>query len=447
MSKTKKMQKILHTLLLLAFISSSISLTSCLKDDDEDIIRYSDCAITSFSLGTLNKYTKTISSKTGNDTIVKTTITGSAYKFTIDQKKHEIYNVDSLPLGTDSLHVICNIGTKNGGYVNLRSAVSDSIFNYDSKDSISFKWNPRKFLITSNDGKNTATYTVKLNIHKEDAAKMTWNAPYTVSEFTGAEHLQTTEMNGSLFVKVAKGGDVKLYTSAIGNGKTWNAITPDTKLSPTANIAAYGNMLYTTDEVGNICKSVDDGAHWETVGSLTGKVLGISNKNLYYLSEGNINAYNTIAGTAAAEQYFGISTSPFLADSHISLCEATKSKKVTGTSIIGTTGNNTAVLYKAENTAEQQKWMALSNESGQDLPNSYSEVVPYGEFLLAIAGSKFYTSLDYGRSWQQRYYVHTPTSLNANEESHLFADSRGILWIITNGQVYTGKLNGIAWER
>lgn len=442
------MQKLLHTLLLLAFISSSISLTSCLSgNDDDNSVHYSDCAISSFRLGTLNKYTKTVSSKTGNDTIIKTTVTGSEYRFTINQQTHEIYNVDSLPAGIDTLHVVCNINAFNGGYIYIESDKSDSIFAYNSTDSISFKKNPRTLRIYSNDGLNSTKYTVKLNVHTEEAAQMTWNAPTTVPQFTDADHIQSTEWNGYMLVKAVKGDDVTIYTSGIDNGKAWATLNTDIKISKTASISALGTTLYTSDDSGNICSSTD-GEHWQQVAGLSGNVLGISAQKLYYLSDGVIYAYDINAGTTVAEQFFGITAYPFLADQHASLCEVKKDKKIKGTSIIGATVSGYAVLYKAENTAEQQKWMLIANEAKQNLPGAHTDVVSYGEFLLALTGGKFYTSLDYGRSWQQRYYVNPPTTLPAEGASHLFADSRGIIWIFApNGQVYTGKINGIAWEK
>ena len=96
------------------------TLTSCLKDDEVDYSGYTDVAITQFTLGTLNRYVHTTSSKTGNDTTVVNTVTGSNYKMTIDHLNQRIYNVTPLPVGTDAKHVICTIGTKNGGVVALQ---------------------------------------------------------------------------------------------------------------------------------------------------------------------------------------------------------------------------------------------------------------------------------------------------------------------------------------
>ena len=92
--------------------------------DDNDVVYYDDTAITSFSLGTMNRYVHTKSS-TGADSVYKTTYSGSNYAFYIDQLTCEIYNVDSLPKGTDAAHVITTISTKNGGTAIWKSSRRD----------------------------------------------------------------------------------------------------------------------------------------------------------------------------------------------------------------------------------------------------------------------------------------------------------------------------------
>jgi len=449
------MQKLNKYLPLLLLSLISFSLTSCLFDDDDNTVYYSDTSISAFSLGTINKYTKTTSSSTGNDTIVKSTYTGSQYKFSINQQTHEIYNVDSLPAGTDSLHVIVNITTKNGGGVYFKSEKSDSLFAYSSTDSISFESNPRTVVIISNDGKYTAKYSVKLNIHKEKEQEMTWDAPYSAPLFTDADRMNATEWNGAMLIKTAKDGNVTLYSSPLSDGKKWTEITPDTKLSAIANISAYNNTLYTTDATGMACKSVD-GIHWEAItadgSNLYGYVFGVSNGKLYLLQqlEGAANAaslisYNISTAAVTAESIYGSDDCSLIAEKYISLCEMKKNNKTIGTTIIGATTDGNAVLYKAENTAETQKWMYLTNEAKQNLPEGNVEVVAYGNYLLALSDGKLYTSLDYGRSWQQRWYIYAPS--NISSDAHLMADSRGILWIINpNGQIYRGKYNEIAWK-
>ena len=67
---------------ILSFLLMSIAISSCL-DSDENYEYSSDATIRAFGIDTITK--------------------GVYYKFTIDQLKREIYNVDSLPMGADSI--------------------------------------------------------------------------------------------------------------------------------------------------------------------------------------------------------------------------------------------------------------------------------------------------------------------------------------------------------
>ena len=71
-------------ILFVALFSALFVFASCLKGDDNETITYSDTAITAFSLGNL-KYPKHGKTKKGADTIFQVKLTGSNYKFYIDQ--------------------------------------------------------------------------------------------------------------------------------------------------------------------------------------------------------------------------------------------------------------------------------------------------------------------------------------------------------------------------
>ena len=126
--------KILSVALALA---GAMTIASCLSDNDSssDIVYYGDGAITSFSLGKLNRYYlynngDTIKKTTdGTDSV--TTVACSGYKMTIDQlayatdengnptKMHPIWNTDSLPAGTDIRKTVTTISSKNSGIITL----------------------------------------------------------------------------------------------------------------------------------------------------------------------------------------------------------------------------------------------------------------------------------------------------------------------------------------
>lgn len=77
-----------HVVILFA---AALSLTSCLSDNDEsETTYYTDTAISSFSLGTLNITYHTTASDGVTDSTYKSTFSASSYAFDIDQQKGTI---------------------------------------------------------------------------------------------------------------------------------------------------------------------------------------------------------------------------------------------------------------------------------------------------------------------------------------------------------------------
>jgi hypothetical protein len=152
------MRKILTALVVALTVMATLS--SCLNSSDSDTTVYDDMAITAFTLGTLNRYLHT-TSKSGADSVYKTSFTGSTYVMAIDQIGKRIYNQDSLPYGTDLKHVLCTITTRNNGYVFVKSQISDSVRLYSSTDSIDFSV-PRELQVYATDGSGHRSYNVTL---------------------------------------------------------------------------------------------------------------------------------------------------------------------------------------------------------------------------------------------------------------------------------------------
>ena len=167
-----------------ALIAGVLVLSSCLGSDDDDTALYSDMAITAFQLGTLNRYTYTQSASTGNDTVIKTTLTGASYRMTIDQVGCRIYNRTMLPVGTDIHHVVCNITTTRGALVALQSMTSDSLRWHSSTDSVDFS-QPRHFFVYATDGTGVREYTVEVNASTTEGITFDWQLMKTDEELAG----------------------------------------------------------------------------------------------------------------------------------------------------------------------------------------------------------------------------------------------------------------------
>lgn len=145
---------------------------SCLNSSDSDSTSYTDAAISSFSIGNLQRTIHTTSS-TGADSTYTTTVSGALYDFEIDQTGCRIFNPDSLPMGTDVSRVLVTMSAYNNGTILIKDVASDTLRIYNSTDSLDFT-KPRIITALSNDGQGTRNYTVNINVYQEDPNAFVW---------------------------------------------------------------------------------------------------------------------------------------------------------------------------------------------------------------------------------------------------------------------------------
>ena len=245
-------------LLPLVALFTMVSLCACLGTDDEEIEYNEDTAITAFSLGTLNRYLHTLS-KSNTDSVYKTTITGSNYKFYIDQVKCEIYNPDSLPYGTDAQHVICTINSKNNGVVLVKSMTSDSLSYYNSSDSLDFT-SPRTVFVYSNSGRERREYTIRLNVHQEEADSFKWKAMNIQTEMAALQTMKGFCAGGNLLVFGNDGVNTVVYSSSQQDGNTWTKSSQVFSADAYRNVVKKDGMLFMKD--GNKLLSSGNGSQW-----------------------------------------------------------------------------------------------------------------------------------------------------------------------------------------
>jgi hypothetical protein len=164
------MKKYIHV--LCAALTCVVLYTSCMNSDDNNsAVVYDDMAITGFRLTSINRLVHS-TTKAGKDTVIKKTL-ANPVPFTINQETYEIYNVDSLPYGCDTKHVLANITSKNNGQIMIKSLVGDTLSFYRSTDSIDFS-KPRVLEVYTSDLKAYRSYTVEVNVRQYDNSTMQW---------------------------------------------------------------------------------------------------------------------------------------------------------------------------------------------------------------------------------------------------------------------------------
>ncbi|MDR3128645.1 MAG: DUF6242 domain-containing protein [Tannerellaceae bacterium] len=153
-------------------------------------------------------------------------------KFTIDQVNGEIFNIDSLPCGTEIGKVACAIQTVNvyavsqvrivqsatGDTVTLKSKTESSAVKWTAEDSIDFS-QPVEIILSGIDGVASKSYEAKVNIHQQEPEELVWTL--WADDLTGIEQL--TKYNEKYY-RVSKAGlEVGLYSSL--NGMEWASVS------------------------------------------------------------------------------------------------------------------------------------------------------------------------------------------------------------------------------
>ena len=444
----------------IALITATLSLSSCLSSDETTVEYTHDTAITAFSLGSLDRYTKT---KAGKDTLLKANVKGSDYKFYIDQAQRLIYNVDSLPCGVRDTAILATISSKNNSPILLMDInKTDSVAAYySSSDSINFS-KPRFIRVYSSDYSAYAEYKVDVNVHKELPYEFKWHElAQNNSQLAAFSDLKAVACGDDIYVfgKTAEGTQV--LKSAINDGSAWSSIMMNVSLSSDAyqSAVALDGKLYISDG-GKVYASAD-AATWALVSSENADVkqlIGASSKNLY--------AYNTAAGISVSKDK-GVSweqekldtDKAYLPTQNISMNVAgvLSAKDVENVMLLGTRD-------KALNDTVATTWLRTvdyANEDGQwnylEIENNKSGKMPWLDQVITCAADtgfvalgsngKWYKSQNAGLTWKQDTMVVLPAKFATEGRFAFCRDKQHYYWIIRNGYVWRGRFNIDGWSK
>lgn len=456
--------------MLLAVVWSVLfTLTSCLDDDSNEIVYPSDAAISAFSLGNLNRYVTYTSSK-GSDSIVKSTVTGSKYKFYIDQVNRTIYNPDSLPFGTDVKHVICTIGSKNSAQVLLKSTISDSLFYISNSDSLDFS-SPRELVVYSLNGKNVVHYTVNVNVHKEEADSFFWHNMTYNQDFAEAIGMKAIAHADHVYVFCSTGKTGNIFSTDINDGANWEPLPWDGKVMDTPdiheNVVPMGGHLYLYSH--STIWRTDDCITWQpTGGGELHRLVAASSTKLYALDEGDNLISSSDEGATWVNEQLDTSSDLF-PTTDLSFC-CTSSRVDEDTEIITLVGNRAETIFPADVQAHvwskladfsqfstHDPWMYVNpnDVASRRLPRLASlNIVNYDNGIMAAGANgrgaceekgfqRFYFSNDGGIYWNSSETCVFPNGFDCGDVFTMTVDANNFLWLFCgrSGQVWKGRMS------
>lgn len=444
----------------IALITATLSLSSCLSSDETTVEYTHDTAITAFSLGSLDRYTKT---KAGKDTLLKANVTGSDYKFYIDQAQRLIYNVDSLPCGVRDTAILATISSKNSSPILLMDINKpDSVAAYySSSDSINFS-KPRFIRVYSSDYSAYAEYKVTVNVHKELPYEFKWHElAQNNSQLAAFSDLKAVACGDYIYVFGKTTEGTKVLKSAINDGSAWSPIMMNESLNSDAyqSAVALEGKLYISD--GGKVYASDDAATWTSVSKNADikQLIGASSKNLYAYTATGISVSKDKGVSWEAEKLD--KDADYLPTQNISMNAAgvLSAKNVENVMLMGTRD-------KALNDTVATTWLRtvdydVNAEAGQwnylEIENNKSGKMPWLDQVITCAADtgfvalgnngKWYKSQNAGLTWKQDKMVVLPAKFATEGRFAFCRDKQHYYWIIRNGYVWRGRFNIDGWSK
>ncbi len=444
----------------LAICSTAFLCTSCFDDDDKEAVSYPFAALTSFSIGSFRVFTPAQTSE-GKDTTYVRKVSGSFYPFIIDQKRLEVYNPDSLPMGADVTRL--TTGVSSDGLAYFYTDSTDTYEPVSSSDSIDFS-KPRKLLVASIDGTNIQSYTVRVNVHTLDPEKMYWQQMAGAPVETPSRTIIADERL-LLFGLDASGARV-LTTMTLDNAAVWSAPAALTGGAiDLGSIQQFSGSLYANDNSGALYVS-SDGINWSAVKTsarLKQLIASSSESRLWA-----VTATDSIACSADGTNFVamqGLDDKFPLHNLSVAAYPLRTNPNILRTVLTGYVSDAAGSVPQVWSLLSSEKQWVHYKPSGDgtfDCPalNPLS-VVHYDNALYAFGGSgvvagetigafeTIYTSRDNGLSWKALSTVKLPAGLvGKNVPFVATVDNDNYLWIVAGGEnpvVWRGRINRLAF--
>lgn len=443
-------------------------LASC-RDDEEDVAITDRCYIKSVTLGTVKRTTSKHDQQGAVIQTVNSSYSAGTYTMSIDQRDSSIENHDSLPYGSRLSAVIVNIAFE-GAYLLYREKGTDNNWmTYNSTDSLDLR-KPLELLVPANNGDGSRSYTLKVNVHQQEGDSLYWHQTAdNVPAFTDLADMKAFTLGDKLMVLGRNASGISLAERSTTEAQgTWEELT--TNLPASADLQSLcqqDGKLYLSTADGDILTSTDKAATWTAIDALHTpgiKLIGASSKFLYAMTGTTLLRATESADTWETEK---LDTD----GSHLPAVNILTQnlKQPNGNERIVMTGNDDTgssvkVWSKMWNHGEPEnsaEWMYIPHTpDNKALCPVLDEpcLIAYDGQCVMFGGksadgkhqalSTMFVSPDYGITWHPGTNMHPPFPLNGSTGNiTATVDKNNFIWIITNTQVWRGRLNRLGFAR
>ena len=426
-------------LIIVCFVFVSVAISSCL-DSDTQYEFSSDATVHTFALDTIH---------------------GKKYKFEIDQIQRLIFNRDSLPMDADTIIDSIMIDTFSV-YGNIVSGPQDTLLDISNAQDLlpAASASGMTFRIYAPDNLTSRTYTLQINIHKEDPDSMSWVRMTSAPVFNTPEGLKAVTLNDDLLI-YPSGKEVYTVSTIPPSSDGYNHygvnLPEDVVLGSIINV---GDGLMANTKGGDVYTS-NDGIQWERSEALSGNIISL----LAYLPANDVSVTSP---TLCAIQKDEADGRLYFCSTDTSATGWTQGEEVPTdfpvrdlSSTLQTTSNGLFQIFLvgSPDTASEQTtpwvsmdgltWVDLHTETGYCPPLATPYIIGYDDALYILGGdmSQAYTSDTGGIVWEEadsKFWL--PEEFASNGSSYTIVHDRNdFIWVIWAGEgtnvIWRGCMN------
>ena len=410
-------------------------------------------------------------------------VLGVNYKFTIDHAAGKIYNVDSLPVQSDTIidRILITKMEVFGGAQILNDAGKDSLLNMN--DSLDLRGTmeilpdgtpgkPLRIKTWAPDAVHNREYRLSVRVHQQHADSLSWGvAPVAqnISDLSG--DMKLVALNEQVYA-FYQGNHTQVATAPALNPASWstssvNGLPADFDYN---SILSYDNRLFTTTASGEVYESAD-ALNWQknetlsaqqvkcllvafpaTEGAGRHKVAGLAavltgaDGLRSALSDAQASTWEKIAA-AVPEKFPMEHCAASLYKSNLEVPTAIVVGDIPAEQV-AESDTSTVVWTTTDGTS----WYPLRTESELDCPKVKNpSVLYYGDrfYVFGRNFETFYSSKD-GLTWKaedKRFLF--PESIRGKESNYAcWVDERNFIWLLreTPNELWKGRLNVLGFK-
>lgn len=443
--------------LLLALLFAA-GLTACDTESAYDYTVSTDCMVTGVTLGGIQR-TVHYSRPDGSDSTNTYTVTGALYPMSIDQVNNRIYNLDSLPMGSDVSKVTFKLFNVTGVCA-IRSLVDGKDSTFVMTDSTDFT-RARNIKVYSADGTYSRDYSLEVRVHNEEGDSMNWTkvgaADAALARLTNTQAVATAD--GRICVFGLDGERPVAATTNAASPAGWTVAALNYRagyMPETRGVVNFKNRLYALTADGTPVSAATPEDEWTPVGA-TEKLVALTGA-----TPDSLLALTAEGFAASADGVNWVKTqadTPEMLPSKVTgaVCLPSRTDdKMTSVVVTGEKDGNPVVWKRDFDTTGDDAYMWLyypaTSENTYYLPQlKQASLAPYdGEaWFVGRADdadkASFYISRDFGRTWKPRSFTGVDFG-NASALSTCVDAAQG-LWVICEGtgNVWRGRINRLGW--